>query len=233
MRLLISSLMLAAFLVPQGLASGAETSTPTERLRTDVFPLFRFERSDWGVDMALLDIPFVSLLEYEQSDNRTELNLLPVPFASMMRYKESTNSDGDSQATFTVLDVPFAHLVKTEQESSYFRNSILHIPFATWFEDEKWQGGEREISWIHVAFAAVFRGESDGDDYFRGSFLDITPLTVNDQKFGIWLWSTEVEMDKSFDHQFLHLPLIGPMFGYKKDGDERSARFLFLPISLD
>lgn len=129
-------------------------------------------------------------------------------------YKYERENDHEE---FGVLRWHILDGIEYERHGDHSDFELLDIPFASVIKAEDHGPYGSQMRFINAPATSVVRTESsDGGNRFRLLKLP-----------WMYLLSTESHEDGDYEHGFLKLPLVGPLFKVSKDGDKRETRFLF------
>ena len=145
------------------------------------------------------------------ADDEVKTNLPPI-----VEYE----SDDDSKEV-EVLDLGIVEGYRYERHDGHREVEFLDLPLATVLKAERNEEGETGYRFIHVPFVTVAeRNLNDDSNSFR--LVDVPFFS---------LVKTRNDDDGDFDRQVIDLPLLGPLFRHKREGDKETTRILFFKHS--
>lgn len=165
----------------------------------------------WGRMLLSLGLAIGICLTPAIADDEVEANLPPI-----IEYER----DDDSKE-IEILDLGIIEGYRYERHGDHKELEILDLPLAAVLKAERNEDGETGFRFLHVPFVTV--AERDLDD-------DSNSFRLVDVPF-FSLVKTRNDDDGDFDRQLIDLPILGPLFRHKREGDRETTRFLFFKHS--
>lgn len=170
----------------------------------------------WGRTLPILGLSLGIFLtsavaDDEKNTDSTETNLPPV-----LEYERN-----DDAKEVEILDLGIVEGYRYERKGDHQEVEVLDIPFAAVLKAERNEEGETGYRFLHVPFVTVAE-RNLGDDSNSFRLLDVPFFS---------LVKTKNDDDGDFDRQVIDLPILGPLFRHKRQGDKETTRFLFFKHS--